>query len=166
VAKVLIETAEEATPCANYLCDVVVPPGGLLYPARLRSGVYCSTLCRNRHSRRLVQDRRRADPAKNRKDNDKRIERKYGISIEEYRQKMEAQKRACAICKAPFSGTRPHTDHDHETGTFRGILCGSCNVGLGYFYDSPELLRGAISYLLEDSVSAPDVVVREGGVGE
>ena len=30
----------------------------------------------------------------------------------------------------------------------RGILCSNCNVGLGNFHDSPELLKAAISYLL------------------
>ena len=38
-------------------------------------------------------------------------------------------------------------DHCHKTGLFRGWLCSACNVSLGGFKDSPELLRAAISYL-------------------
>ncbi len=40
-----------------------------------------------------------------------------------------------------------HIDHDHSDGSFRGILCHLCNVGLGAFKDSPERLSLAIGYL-------------------
>jgi hypothetical protein len=40
-----------------------------------------------------------------------------------------------------------HTDHNHETGCFRGILCGNCNTGLGKFRDAPHLLRLGADYL-------------------
>lgn len=38
-------------------------------------------------------------------------------------------------------------DHCHETGQFRGWLCANCNMGLGKFYDDPDLLNKAIQYL-------------------
>ena len=38
-------------------------------------------------------------------------------------------------------------DHCHETREFRGWLCINCNTGLGRFYDDPDLMRKAISYL-------------------
>lgn len=38
-------------------------------------------------------------------------------------------------------------DHNHATGEFRGWLCRSCNVGLGYFRDNAEYLASAIKYL-------------------
>lgn len=38
-------------------------------------------------------------------------------------------------------------DHDHVTGEVRGMLCPSCNNGLGLFKDSVVHLRNAISYL-------------------
>ena len=38
-------------------------------------------------------------------------------------------------------------DHNHETGEFRGILCGSCNRGIGLLKDSKKLLSKAIEYL-------------------
>ena len=38
-------------------------------------------------------------------------------------------------------------DHCHESETFRGWLCHSCNRSLGGFFDSVEFLKRAIIYL-------------------
>ena len=38
-------------------------------------------------------------------------------------------------------------DHDHETGQFRGWLCGTCNTGLGRFKDDPDLMERAADYV-------------------
>ena len=58
---------------------------------------------------------------------------------------MVEQANGCAICGN--SDKRLHVDHDHATGKVRGLLCMECNVSLGKFKDSPELLRKAIVYL-------------------
>lgn len=52
----------------------------------------------------------------------------------------------CELCGG-WAATRMHLDHDHKTDTFRGWLCGPCNLGLGHFYDDPARLRQAIAYL-------------------
>lgn len=44
----------------------------------------------------------------------------------------------------PFRMT---VDHDHETGAVRGVLCRSCNLGLGHFRDDVSLFMKAIAYL-------------------
>lgn len=56
--------------------------------------------------------------------------------------------KTCQICSTPFqSRSDANIDHDYSTGNFRGILCRSCNIGLGLFYDNTELLEKAKVYL-------------------
>ena len=38
-------------------------------------------------------------------------------------------------------------DHDQESGEPRGLLCESCNTGLGRFKNGEDHLRNAIAYL-------------------
>ncbi len=71
---------------------------------------------------------------------------KYGIMEAEVAGLMESQDSRCAICMA-FIETDAHVDHDHESREVRGLLCGSCNRGLGQFRDSPEALEKAAAYL-------------------
>lgn len=73
---------------------------------------------------------------------------KYGLTVEMFNNMLNKQGGLCAICRAVLeSGYRMHVDHDHETGAVRGILCNSCNMGLGKFKDSPLLLESALRYL-------------------
>lgn len=82
------------------------------------------------------------------------FKKKFGISLEEYDALNEKQKGLCSIChKLCSSGNRLAVDHDHKTAKIRGLLCQSCNVGLGYFKDNPELLVSAAAYLKEHNVS-------------
>jgi Recombination endonuclease VII len=81
-----------------------------------------------------------------------RLLRMFGMTVEDHEGIFKAQGRACALCGGPTHKDRNgnpcwHTDHDHKTKRFRGILCGWCNKGLGNFKDDPELLGRAIRYL-------------------
>jgi len=78
----------------------------------------------------------------------RRTLKQYGLTPEQWEAKFEAQGRACAICKSPEpKGSNWATDHDHRTGQVRGILCCSCNAGLGQMQDSPTVLRLSAEYL-------------------
>ena len=80
--------------------------------------------------------------------------KKYNLSLEEYDLLVEEQNNKCAICgttenKGTAKNGRWQIDHNHKTGEVRGLLCQSCNLGLGCLQDSPEILSKALSYLLE-----------------
>jgi Recombination endonuclease VII len=72
--------------------------------------------------------------------------RTYGITAERVERMIEGQGGLCPICGRDL-GTRPHVDHDHETGAVRGILCFNCNGGLGQFGDDIDRLQQAVEYL-------------------
>lgn len=60
----------------------------------------------------------------------------------------------CVICGDPGELV---VDHCHSTNKVRGMLCGSCNLGLGKFKDDPQLLEFARIYLLANSNKEEDV---------
>lgn len=72
--------------------------------------------------------------------------RKLGITKEKYTELLEGQKGVCSICKQTCTKSLA-VDHDHTTGKIRGLLCNSCNRGLGYLKDSIDILKAATSYL-------------------
>ena len=75
---------------------------------------------------------------------------KYGLSIEDYDQLVEAQGGRCKICGTDTPNghhKRFVVDHNHDTNEVRGLLCSTCNTGLGNFSDNPETLLKAAQYL-------------------
>ena len=78
------------------------------------------------------------------------LHREYGISSGEYEALRESQGGVCAVCRT-FAPTKQHprlsVDHDHRTKRVRGLLCSSCNFGIGHLKDDPKLLRSAAEYL-------------------
>jgi hypothetical protein len=96
-------------------------------------------------SRRYQQNRAKADPNYWRA---KAIKGRYGITIEEYAQLLNAQGNRCAICRQPADKMeRKCIDHCHRTGKVRGILCQSCNVALAHLRDDPLIALLASEYL-------------------
>jgi len=82
------------------------------------------------------------------KNPDKTRAARYGIEAKAYALRHSQQNGVCAICRS--KPKKLVIDHDHRTNEFRGLLCLTCNTGLGMFYDRPDILRLAAAYL-EDS---------------
>jgi hypothetical protein len=96
---------------------------------------------------------------------DARLRRVYGITLEQFTTLLDKQDGKCAICKQipPLNakGFSFAIDHDHACCNssnarvkgyscgkcVRGLLCHNCNLGLGNFKDSINLLQTAIDYL-------------------
>lgn len=73
-----------------------------------------------------------------------RIRNSYGLTVAEY-DALIASNPNCNICQVSLD--KAHLDHCHKTNKVRGVLCTQCNIGLGMFKDSPEVLQRAIKYL-------------------
>ncbi len=74
----------------------------------------------------------------------------YGLTVAEYDEMLEHQAYGCAICGTTVPGGKGNhfrVDHDHTTGTVRGLLCNSCNMGIGQLGDNSDRLIKAANYL-------------------
>jgi hypothetical protein len=72
----------------------------------------------------------------------------YGITHTEYELMLYLQDDRCAVCNKQFSTSNtPCIDHNHESQQVRGLLCNSCNLGIGLMRESTGLIQRAIEYL-------------------
>lgn len=76
-----------------------------------------------------------------------RLMRRYNLTLEDYQGWVDEQRGHCAICNKVPVKSKLVIDHDHDTGTLRGLLCTKCNTGLGKFDDDFQLLEKALTYL-------------------
>ncbi|WP_425457693.1 endonuclease VII domain-containing protein [Catellatospora sichuanensis] len=126
------------------------------YPDDLGSKICCS--CReDKDWSRFSKDRNQPDKRSRRcKDCDRKYRKpydafretakKYGISLEIYHELLALQRGLCAIC-GNRSSEALVVDHCHESGSVRGLLCRSCNTGIGLLGESIRNLTRALCYL-------------------
>ncbi len=96
------------------------------------------------------------------------IKRKYGVTKEQYYDLLAKQKGRCAICNRTDAGHENgpdslRIDHCHLTGKIRGLLCHSCNIGIGNLKDNSLLLRAAADYL--DRTDDPNAKITKASSG-
>lgn len=75
--------------------------------------------------------------------------KKYGITLVEYNTRLELQGNKCACCGRLEPGGKGSfaVDHDHITGKIRGLICNSCNLGIGHLGDTLEGVASAYEYM-------------------
>lgn len=124
----------------QFYIDKVGKSVGKVYP-------YCK-VCECEKQRAMRQARPKHHKIKDRK---KLLKRDYNLTLDEFDQMLIKQDYRCKICKRHESELSKAlcVDHCHITGKVRGLLCLTCNTGLGSFRDSIEGLEAAIYYLKE-----------------
>jgi hypothetical protein len=103
---------------------------------------------------------------------------KHGLTLDAYKQLFEQQRGRCCICGHQIvmaydadamlgkRGPKPNgavIDHDHACcpaqkscgRCVRGLLCTTCNHGLGHFRDDPQLMRRAADYIERHASQLP-----------
>lgn len=77
------------------------------------------------------------------------LRRKFGLSIDDYRELLFLNNGRCHICNKKQSGKNLPVDHCHTTGRVRGLLCTPCNTALGLLGDDHKRLMKAAVYLAD-----------------
>ena len=84
----------------------------------------------------------------NRKQNlnskERHLKSKYDLTVHEKEIMYVQQNYSCAICS---NKCELIVDHKEGTTIVRGLLCRSCNTGIGLLKHDPQILRNAASYL-------------------
>lgn len=83
------------------------------------------------------------------------LKRAFGLSLDDYYALVRAHAGRCGICGSSDPRSKKnqrslpgwHVDHDHSTGTIRGILCQPCNHMLGNARDNTAILLLGVDYL-------------------
>ena len=78
----------------------------------------------------------------------RRLQNKYSLTKDQYTVMLAHQEHRCAICDGSLvNQPRVSVDHNHDTGKVRGILCNTCNRGIGLLKDNPAVLTRAAQYV-------------------
>jgi len=81
----------------------------------------------------------------------KAMRTKYGLEPHEFEGLLEAQGSKCVICSDHLAVSKGKyaIDHNHDTGSVRGVLCVPCNAAIGLLKDNPKIIDAASAYLRE-----------------
>ena len=82
---------------------------------------------------------------------DRQLLKKYNLTRERWQIQFDKQDGKCLGCGIAFDSskreTKPCVDHCHKTKVFRGLLCHSCNRGIGLLKESVATMQRLVAYL-------------------
>lgn len=111
-----------------------------LYAPMPGSGVRVCLACKRENGARYRSKNQKVINLKNRAD-------RYEMTVADFEARFDRQGGRCAICGDEIDKEHCRIDHSHSTGKVRGLLCVSCNTGIGLLKDSPDVLVKASEYL-------------------
>ena len=80
-----------------------------------------------------------------------KIFKRYGLTKEDYGEKVKKQNNKCSICKKELTSAK--VDHCHKTGKVRDLLCHTCNVHLGYVEKGFKLWLKSTLYVIKHIIA-------------
>jgi hypothetical protein len=96
----------------------------------------CTNAWTNAYSKTAEGQQKRKEHYQQNKEKlqDRKLIRKFGITLEQYRARLDNQKNQCIICgRTPEeNGKMLAVDHNHTTKEIRDLLCNNCNVCIGF----------------------------------
>jgi hypothetical protein len=126
--------------------------------SRVRCRTCCASYSRNWDLNNKEKRRERSrkwskeNPDKTRANRRKKVLKQYDLTVEMVELILKEQGNKCGNpgCPVTEPGGRHntwHVDHNHVTGKARGLLCNTCNVGLGMLGENENRILGLIEYL-------------------
>ncbi|MGH7239024.1 MAG: endonuclease VII domain-containing protein [Candidatus Saccharimonadales bacterium] len=128
-------------------CKLDKPLTSQFWPKNRTTKSGWGTYCKVCHNKNCADSLARNGGARN-----YHLRRRYGVTAKQVKDTIKDQGGLCPICgellDLDAEKRTVHQDHDHRTNKPRGVLCSSCNQGLGNFKDSIDRLEAAVKYLV------------------
>lgn len=128
-------------------CKIIKPKSDFWFRLASKDGLQNSCKDCARQSKKIFYSKNKE--AYKKKHSVYNYKRNYNITPEQYNKLFDAQQGQCAIChiSADMLNKPLFVDHCHNTLIVRGLLCMSCNMGIGHFKDDIFRLSTALDYL-------------------
>lgn len=106
------------------------------------------------HREQVLTNRRKWRANNPDKLKEEKLKARFGMTLNQFNDLIRQQNNCCGICgekfdEIPNSAKCPCVDHDHdpEVKKIRGLLCHTCNSGIGGLHDDPILIEKAIAWI-------------------
>ena len=81
------------------------------------------------------------------------LKRKYSWTLGAFNEMAAQQDWKCVICLKEPDKRGLVVDHNHETGTIRGLLCSRCNLIIGQAQENPVYFDQVRNYILKHNLN-------------